>query len=299
MKIDAKYFSFCKEVGVLTEHFSRETAMQSLIDAVKGTKTVDPKFAELVSGLTLNSQCVSLRACVLYQYSIDVDYVVGGMIRSKKIEDFGYSGAPDSLKVTDYYGKGEYKTLTDYTNIPFPIFNSKNLFTFESMKSAIKGVIENSLPSNCTSYQSKDWDVSAYLVPTLVVVLPYNGDTYELYYNLQNGCYSWQYPNNPVLLKKGDTAKTANVLGKLACIVLTAVVGFVNFTHASRSTLSVLIGLAFLIAQIVIAVKTKKTKGEYRSLVLKTPEKGIASYMGPVFGMAAITIIFFVLTFIF
>lgn len=294
MKIDAKYFSFCKTVGVMTENFGREAALQQLTKVLKETAAADPEFVNVVSKLTLQSPEVSIRACVLYHYSVDVDYVIGGHIKSTTIEDFGYSGAPDSMHITQYHGKGEYQTLKDPTDIPLPIFNSDNLFTLEGMKHALADAVDNALKGN-TDFHSKSWDVCAYLVPILVLIVPFKGKEYHLYYNLQNGYYSWAYPNNPALLKKGDTVKTINVFGKIACILLSALTLLLSFVNGG--VFGKIMALAILIAQFVIAFKTKKEKQFYRSGFLKDPKKGIVSYLIPVIVMGILVIVSFAVAF--
>ncbi|MBE6530015.1 MAG: hypothetical protein E7680_05400 [Ruminococcaceae bacterium] len=298
MKIDLQYLSFCKEIGLFKEQISRETALQQLIKAVKDTKAADPEFAEVVSKLTLESKEIAMRACILYHYDLDVDFVINGSIKSTRISDFAStSGSPSGLRITQYSGNGTYATLTDPASIPYPIFNSQNLFTYEGMKGALTEVIEKSLPKYCTSFQSKNWSVSAFLVPVLVLFVPFKGKEYQLCYNLQNGYSVLNYPDNPALLKKGDTAKRINIFGKIGCLLLSALAVFFAIKMRGH-VFSIITTIAILIAQIVIAIKTKKERQEYRSQFLKNPQKGIASCLIFVFLMGALAIASLVLAFI-
>ena len=99
MIVDSKYFSYCKEIGLMKENCSHQAALDCIIKAVKGKRQADPKFVEAVSKLTLSSPEVSVRSCVLYHYDVDLTYVVGGNIKHGRVSDFAQStgGAPDSL----------------------------------------------------------------------------------------------------------------------------------------------------------------------------------------------------------
>lgn len=276
MYLDKKHYSFCSKMGLMKENYSKEQALKSIKKSVAETKKADPKFIELVQGLTLSSSEVEMRVCALYHYTADVDYVVGGMIKSTKINDFGYSGAPDSLYITSYKDGGTYTTITDPKDIPYDIFNDHNLFTLDSMKNALTNAIGKALPSSYTSFQSKSWDVSVYFVPVLTVVVKFGKETYAMNYNLHNGRYHWEYPDNPALVKKGTRARSLRGLFKFAGFVLNIVaiiMGIVNMSNNDASAGAFLVPALFLILNIFLHKKSKHTKAYFKKLFIKNPNK--------------------------
>ena len=282
--IDNQYFSFCKEIGIMNENVSHQHALDCIIKAVRGTKGVDPMFADKVSRLTLNSPEVSIRSCVLYRYDIDVDYVVNGQIKNGNISDFGSSGVHDSLKITEYKGDGSYRVLRSAAEIPYDIFNDNNLFTFEGMKKALTGVVEKRLPSSCTSFQSKNWDVCAYIVPVLVIILYYDNKEYQMYYNLQNCNYHWAWAEDPVLLNKGAQAKTYSTLITFASFFF-SVIGMLY--AISSSFVLALIPIALFAGQVIISKKSKKSKREYQNMFTKQDGMTMVKALTPYLAMAA------------
>jgi len=42
MRLDSKYYSYCKQIGILKENCSHQSALDTIIKAVKGTKQADP-----------------------------------------------------------------------------------------------------------------------------------------------------------------------------------------------------------------------------------------------------------------
>ena len=209
MNLDRKYYSFCKEVGLMKENYSREGALKSIKDSLSKEKSADPAFVEYVNRLTLSSSDVHFRACILYHYSAKIEYVRNGVINDTVISDIGTIGIADYLHITDYKGKGEYTTVTDISKVPYAYWNSENLLTLEDMKKVLANTIEKKLPSGTQSFRSKDWDVSAYLVPVLSIEIKYGDKWYYLSYNLQNGYSHWEWPSNPALIQRGK--KTKNV----------------------------------------------------------------------------------------
>ena len=292
--IDNKYFSFCKEIGIMEENTSHQAALDCIIKAVRGSKGVDPRFVERVSRLTLNSPEVSIRSCVLYRYNIDVDYVVNGLIKNTSISEFGSSGVHDSLHITEYKGDGNYRVIKSAADIPYDVFNDNNLFTFEGMKKALSGVIEKRLPSNYTSFQSKNWDVSAYIVPVLVIILNYNNKEYQMYYNLQNDYYHWEWAEDPVLLKKGNQSKTYSGLLTVASYILTALGILVALSNGAGFA-STAISILLLVIEIIIAKKSKKSKREYQKLFTKKDGMTIPKAIAPYIVMGVIAFVAFIL----
>lgn len=271
MGLDNKYFSYCKEIGLMKENYTKERALETLKKAVKDTYEADPAFVERVSKLTLNSKEVSTRSCVLYRYNINLEYVVGGVIKRTTINEFGQSGVHESLHITDYQGEGNYTILKDASQIPYSSYNDKNLFTYEEMKKALTNLIEKKLPSNCTYFESKGWDISAYIVPVLVVIMEYNGKTYYLYYNLQNGYYHWEWPIDPAMLKSG---KKAHKLAKLfrfvavAVAILAVIVGF-----SMSNSIQAVIAIIITIVNIILIKNKCKSLGYYEKVYRKDRNK--------------------------
>lgn len=277
MKLDSKYFSFCDKIGIMKENYTHQHALDTIIKKLSAERGADPKFKEIVSKLTLSSPQVEIRACVLYHYDMDVDYVVNGNIKNGTISEFGASGVPDSLHLTEYSGDGNYTTLPDVNNVPYPVWNSNNLFTLEEMKKALGKVIEKKLPSGATSYQSKKWSVSAFFVPTMVVRINYNKKEYQLYYNLQNGYHHWEWPDDPALVKKGNKTKTYTSLMDFVALVLSvfaAVAGIAN-----KGFVPALPAIAIVAVIFFLNKKLKRTKREYQRIFLKNPSQKMTRYL--------------------
>ncbi len=274
MALDNKYFSFCKELGIMKENYSQQSALNTIINAVSKRRDADPAFIAAVSKLTLSSPEVSIRSCILYQYDIDVDYVVGGIIKNGNINEFGSSGVHDSLHITEWQGKGEYTVLKDVSSVPYAIYNNNNLFTYEEMKKALTKVIEKKVPSNCTSFQSKNWSVSAFIVPTLVIIMKYKGKEFQMYYNLHNGYYRYTWEENPALIAMGNKARTYQNLAKAGCLILAIIAALAGFSNTAGAGIFALI---IVIAEIFIIKKTKKSKREFQKMFLENPDKKISS----------------------
>ena len=303
MKLDSKYYSYCKEIGLMKENYTKERALTALKTAVKEAKAADPKFVEVVNNLTLSSPEVELRVCVLYRYDIDVDYVVGGNIKNTRIYDFGASGCPDGLYITDYKGEGNYTVLQDVSSVPYGIFNDNNLFTYEEMKKSLTNVIDKRLPSGTTSFQSKNWSVSAYFVPVFTIVVNYKGKDYALNYNLHNGGHHWNYPDNPALLKKGKSAKGLGLLAKLGAFVLPIISVISGFDAVSNSVSSavptgLVLGIIALIVNFIINKKTKKSKKFYQRYFINNPEKKLLAPIKSSIVMLVIGFIAFIAGFV-
>ncbi len=299
MALSMNNFNFCKEIGIMKENISHQAALDTIKKAVREKKQADPKYVEYINKLTLNSPEVSVRVCVLYQYNLDVDYVVGGNIKNTRIVDFGYSGCPDSLHITEYSGKGEYTVIKNVADVKYSIYNDHNLFTLESMKKALTKAVEEHLPSNCTSFQSKEWDVYAYLVPVLVLITNYGGVERQLYYNLHNNYYHYKWANNPVLLKRGKQAKNLTGLLRFAGIAFTIGAIISSISNFSEHILSLLMGIAYLMVQIIVYKKTKKSKTEFENIFLKDIDKSVPQALIKQFIFTGISLLILIFSFIF
>lgn len=277
MRLDSKYYSFCKEIGLMKENFSKQGALDSIKKEVHNAAAADPAFVALVDKLTLNSPEVSVRVCVLYNYTVAVDYVVGGNIKSTTVQDFGYAGVPDSLHITDYKGNGEYTVLQDVSSIPYTMYNDENLFTFEQMKSALTTAVDEHLPKNTTSFKSRDWSVSAYFVPVLNVSMNYGGKKYYMNFNLQNGCYHWDYPDNPALIKKGLKARTISFFAKFGGMLFS----IISLLSTTGWMPGLAVGGISIVANFLIIKKTKKSKEYCKKIFIKNPKKSLVSAIIP------------------
>ncbi len=271
MYLNKNYYSYCKEIGVMKEMYSRENALEKLKKEIANNSVADPAFKAVVSKLTLNSPQVSLRACMLYRYDINLTYVVNGNIKRGTIAEFGQSGVRSELHITDWGGKGEYTVCQNFDSVPYTLYNDKNIFTFEEMKNALKGVINNRVPKGTTSYESNDWTVSCYIVPVLVVQVEHGGKTYQLAYNLQNGHYHWEWPNDPALYKKGKKVGRISFLLKFVGILL-SVIGLIVSATSGNFNFVTIIGVA---AAGFIAYKTKKSKNYFKNYFIKNKGAGM------------------------
>ena len=286
MGLDNRYFSYCKEIGIMKEHYTQQNALNSIVNEIKKTYTADPTFIDKVSALTLNSPEVSVRSCVLYRYNIDVNYVVSGRIKHTNIYEFGSSGVHDSIHITEYKGEGNYTILNDASQIPYSVYNDKNLFTYEEMKNALKGVISKKLPSGWTSYETNDWSISAYIVPVLVIIMKHNGKEYQMYYNLHNGYYHWEWPLDPVIT---NGAKKTHKLAKLlrALSVIAPVIGVI----AGASAGNVAFPIIAAILNFILIKKACKGYEHYKGLFKKDKYTKPAKCLVTEFVMLAIGVI--------
>lgn len=268
MYLDSKYYSYCKELGVMKENYSQSGALETLKKAVANTKTADPEFKKAVAALTMSSPQVSIRACMIYRYDIELNYVVGGNIRHGRIADFGQCGVHNDLRITEYKDKGDYTVLRDFSSLSYTLYNDRNVFTYEAMKNALKDVINKQVPRGTTSYESTDWSVSCYAVPVLVCIMKHsNGKTYYLSYNLHNGRYHWEWPYDPALLNKGKKTGLINTLVKIGGVALAAI----GIVAAIANGFKVVSLIASAVS-IFIAYKTKKGKEYYNKYFIKNPD---------------------------
>lgn len=267
MAIDNKYFQYCKELGLMKETYTKEFAVKELIKHVTERSNVDPQFVSEMQTLTASSQGVVMRAAVLYRYDINLNYIQYGHSKSGRIADFGQSGVHKDLKITEYKGDGSFTRITSAAQVPYAIWNDKNLFTYEQMKGALKDVINKQIPQGTTEYSSTDWSISAYFVPVLVIFKNFGGKEYKMYFNLQNGCWHIEWPEDPTVKANAKKEKKFMGLYKAACILLSFIAMIVGAN--SGVTASILLTVALLIAQIVITVKNKPSSYEFEKKYLK------------------------------
>ncbi|MBR3893888.1 MAG: hypothetical protein IKJ35_01945 [Clostridia bacterium] len=283
MRLDSKYYSFCKEVGLMSENYSRENALKLLKEAISKEKAADPEYVKRVNALTLTSPEIRFRACILYHYNATVEYVKNNVIKDTVINDIGTIGIPDALHITEYKGKGEYKVVTDMNSVPYSYWNDKNILTFEDMKRVLANTIEDKLPAGSQSFRSKEWSVSAYLVPVLSIEMQIDKKWYYSNYNLQNGYYNWDYPDNPALLKLGKTTKTTLSLLRVLAVGLSVVGLLMALTSSKASALSYIVPVAIGALNIFIWKNTKKKGKYYDRFFLKNPNKTMVSQLIPAF----------------
>jgi len=283
MKLDSKYYSFCKEVGLMSENYSRENALKLLKEAISKEKAADPEYVKRINALTLSSPEIRFRACILYQYNATVEYVKNGVINDTVINDIGTIGIADYLHITEYKGKGEYKVVTDIGDVPYSYWNDKNLLTFEDMKRVLANTIEDKLPAGTQSFRSKEWNVSAYLVPVLSVEIQIDKKWYYSSYNLQNGYYHWEYPDNPALVKLGKTTKRNLTLLRLLAVMLSAVGLVLAISAGAESALAYVVPIVIGALNILIWKKTKKKGKYFDRFFLKNPNKTMMSQLIPGF----------------
>ena len=301
MNVDSKYFSYCKEIGLMKENFTKKSALDHMISQVKAKKACDPSFIAKLEKLTPDSPEVLVRVAVLYNYDVNLTYVQHGNIKHGQVSGFASSkgSVRDALKITTYKDKGEYSVVKDIKSVPYPIYNDKQLFSYDEIKEAMKGLLNSKVPAGTTSYESKDWSVSAYLVPILCVEIKHNGKTYWMLHNLHNGCFSFDWPHDPALIEKGLKAKKIGGLVKLGAFVL-PILGFLisGMGGGTSNPLCFIIPIAAIILNIVIATKTKKTKEEFKNFFIKKPTAGLASAMKAPIGMAVLGFIAMLITII-
>lgn len=301
MGLDSKYFSYCKEVGLLKENWSKQSALDYLIAQVKTKKACDPAYIAKLEKLTLNSSNVCTRVAVLYHYDANLTYSQRGSIKHGEVAGFASSkgSVREGLKIDQFKDGGDYTVIKDVSTITYPIYNDKNQFTYEEIKGAMKGLLNSKVPAGTTSYETNGWSVSAFLVPILCVEMEHNGKTQWLLYNLHNGYASWDWVHDPALIAKGMKAKKTGGLIKLASFVL-PILGFLiaGMGGGTNSALAFLFPIATIILNIVIAKKTSKSKEYFKRFFIDKPNAGLTAAMKAPIGMAVVGFIGMLLTII-
>lgn len=295
MRLTNANFDYCKRVGMLKENFTREHALKELREDMAETKDMDPAFLAEFEKVTVNSSNAGTWVAVMYNYDIDVTYKIQGKTLSKNISDFGKSGTPDALHVTEYYGDGEFKTLTDVaTECKFPVWNDNNIFSFDEMKGALKTIIENDLPSGWKSYEANDWTVSAYLVPIFSIDITVNGKEYTINYNLHNGHWNYDYLINKAILKKAKsvprTAKALSIVGLILAAFFTVVA-----LATQKGALTAVPAVALVYNIVMLIVYKKKDYKYCKNYFCDHPDAKPAKLLIPVFvglGLAVVSFFF-------
>ena len=278
MNLSSQYYSYCKEIGVLKEVYSRQRGLDLMKESVAKAKAVDPKFVEEFNKVTLTSPCTSFRVCMLYKWDIELDYVVNGNIKHGRITDFGESkkSVYEDLHITNFGETASYTKLNDFSSIPYTLYNDKNVFTYEQMKSALKGVINNQVPRGTTSYKSTNWSISCYAVPVLVVRFEYKGKIYNMCYNLVNGHYHYEWENDPALYEKGKKAKKVSKLIKIGSFVGN-ILAFILAIAVSGSALAIVASIAAFIIQIIVTKNKSKSKSYFENFFINNPKKKLSA----------------------
>ncbi len=271
MGLDSKCFDYCDEIGLMEECYTKQHALDTLKKKVAETYDADPAFIDAVSKLTLNSPEVSTRSCVVYYYESEIDYVINGNIRTTTVKDFGYRHIHEHLKVTKFNENANYKVLKSSYDIPYDVYHKDSLFTYEDMKKALENKLGDYLPSNYSSWRSKSWSVSAYIVPTLVVILKFEGDNYYLYYNLHNGCFHWEWAIDQVIIDKSKKCKNYAKLSRTGALVIGIIAILLGF--ANNSVPGAGVGLITAIVAYAMMDKAKKKPKDYSAIFEKDKEK--------------------------
>lgn len=298
MGLDRKCFDYCSEIGLLEERSSKQYALDSIKEEVKKVYSADPAFIQKVQSLTLSSPEVSTRACVIYHYDAEIEYVIGGNIRDTKVSNYGYNHISDSLHITEFADDAKYRTLKSADEIPYDVYHQDNLFTYDEMKKALTDTIGEKLPSNYSSYRSKSWNVSAYIVPVLVVIIKHNGENYYQYYNLHNNYYSWNWPIDPVIIKKGKQTKNLAAAARVFSIILAGlatVIGFANFGNGESEIISALLPLGVTILNWFLNKKAKENPKSYQKVYEENRDKNMFSLIVKecvMVGLALVALIF-------
>ena len=237
MGLNSKYFDYCGELGLMQENYTFEDALDTLVGAIKKEKNVDPGFIAELEKLTVYSDEIDPRVVVLYKYNVDLKYLQMGEWHTGTVSNVttGKNGAPDSLHVLEFKGDGNYKVIRSAAEVPYSSWNDNNLFTLDEMKNALKGSVEDYLPARTARYESTSWNVDAYFVPIFSVDVTYKGKEYNLYYNLHNGYYHYEWATNPAIRNKAKKEKTFTTVFKIVSIIL-SIIGFLSSIGSSAGT---------------------------------------------------------------
>jgi|GEM_PF-1861005 len=301
MYLTQKHFDFCDKVGVMVMNQTPEKAHQALVQALSGEPSADPDFIERVKATKVSQSNISY--AVIYRYSVDVEYVVNGIIKNGHIADYGNNGTPSALDVTNFYKDGNYKTYESIDPLKLELYNDHNLFNLQELKEALKKVIDKQLPSNYTYFKSTNWNAIAYLVPIYsICVKDSRGKEWQLHYNLHNLKYRWEWPWDPALGKK---AKIAGLIqfgldaGGIALPAIPALIS-VGSVVGGPSGYAAALGAAVvgIVGAIIASVKTKKDKTDrekyFHSHPTDAPFKAVSKSLIPAIIGGALAIVAFV-----
>ena len=291
MGLNSKYFDYCGELGLMQENYTFEDALDTLVSAIKKEKNVDPGFIEELEKLTVYSDEIDPRVVVLYKYNVDLKYLQMGEWHTGTVSNVttGKNGAPDSLHVLEFKGDGNYKVIRSAAEVPYSSWNDNNLFTLDEMKNALKGSVEDYLPARTARYESTSWNVDAYFVPIFSVDVTYKGKEYNLYYNLHNGYYHYEWATNPAIRNKAKKEKTFTTVFKIVSIIL-SIIGFLSSIGSSAGTT---VPCAILTAiQIFVLIKVKKDLDFYEEKHEDNPNRN------PIVGAILNSLLFIILAFV-
>ena len=279
MYLTQKHFDFCDKVGVMVQNQTPEKAHQALVQALSEEPGADPDFIERVKATKVNQSNIAY--AVIYRYSVDVEYVVNGVIKNGHIADYGNNGTPNYLDVTKFYKDGNYKSYESIDPLKLVLYNEHNLFNLQELKEALKKVVDKQLPSNYTYFKSTNWNAIAYLVPIYsICVKDSKGKEYQLHYNLHNLKYCWEWPWDPALDKK---AKIAGLIqfglgaGGILLPAIPLIAGFAKLSSVSASDQASVYGAigagaVGIVAAIIAIKKTKKSKSDREKYFHKNPK---------------------------
>lgn len=276
MYLTQKHFDFCDKVGVMVMNQTPEKAHQTLVQALSEEPSADPDFIERVKATKVSQSNISY--AVIYRYSVDVEYVVNGIIKNGHIADYGNNGTPSALDVTNFYKDGNYKTYESIDPLKLELYNDHNLFNLQELKEALKKVIDKQLPSNYTYFKSTNWNAIAYLVPIYsICVKDSRGKEWQLHYNLHNLKYRWEWPWNPALDKKAKVAGLIQFGLDAGGIVLPAIgtiAGLANLSKLPDANAfgALAVGIVGIVAASIAIKKTKKNKKERQDYFHKNPK---------------------------
>ena len=284
MYLDSKYYSYFNKLGVMKENYSKEHAFMRLVEAIETDTGVHPEFTKKVKSLTIDSPEVSVRACMLYHYDLNVEYTVNGRQKTATVKEYNSGGLPDGIEITKLKGDGDCTIVSDFSSLPYTVYNDNNIFTKDEMEDALLSLIKGRVPSGTSNYGYRG-SISAYAVPVMVIIIPFNGKDYQLSYNMHNGHYCWNNPDDPALLKKGKTAGMLAKLVRFAALAL-SVIGIILGIKGGFG--GIVLPLILGIVQFFMWKKGKKEAKFFKKYFIKNPKHGM---MGPLKHLIAPVII--------
>lgn len=254
MALTSSQFSFCKKIGLMKENISREDSLNLIKQSFLNNSDVDPEFKKKVEALTLKD--FTYVVAPIYHYDVDLNYTINRKTYKTHIQDLGYYHVHKELEITNYYGDGDYKTVTDLDALKLGVYHNDCVFTMQEMKKALTDTIDKKLPNGYSSFESNSWEVNAFLVPCMYAWIKLNGKEYNIVANLHNKkIYTKAYAKWEAPYKRGKTARKLNVL-------ITAVSGLVPLLGcilviANGKWAGIAPGLVGLALSIIGAIKMK------------------------------------------
>ena len=286
MYLDSKYYSYFNKLGVMKENYSKEHAFMRLVEAIETDTGVHPEFTKKVKSLTIDSPEVSVRACMLYHYDLNVEYTINGRQKTATVKEYNSGGLPDGIEITKLKGDGDCTIVSDFSSLPYTVYNDNNIFTKDEMEDALLSLIKGRVPSGTSNYGYRG-SISAYAVPVMVIIIPFNGKDYQLSYNMHNGHYCWNNPDDPALLKKGKTAGGLAKLVRFAALALSVIGVIIGLSNIEAGSLW-FVSLILAVVQFIMWRKGKKEAKFFKKYFIKNPKDGM---MGPLKHLIAPVII--------